>query len=278
MWKLFISAIWRDPVLTDSLYIGNHDTSQWKTEIRLSPRTSSLAQPAVLQTGASVLLKYLGKESIEGEMKALPPTVLPPEPRSPVEQSSTLVFIIPPRFSYFIPSSPRSSPTRKPFCRLVSKIVPPPKAQRRYQLFQISSHQLGGLFPSCECSVDFVAFSLLTYPIVFQQDLLNEYVKANPGRHGQRHGNGIHQSWQLVHLCFLFSGFLPKLLLILDSFSVLIPLPCYRHELFFTISFINFPPCVQINVSLLTDVLLIMCPDWSHASRFISCSRYFLGL
>lgn len=108
MWKLFISATWRDPVLTDSLYIGNHDTSQWKTEIRLPPRTSSLAQSAILQTVASVLLKYLGKESIEGEMKALPPTALPPEPRSPVEQSSTLVFITPPGFliSHLCPHSP----------------------------------------------------------------------------------------------------------------------------------------------------------------------------
>lgn len=138
----------------------------------------------------------------------------------------------PPRFSYFTPLSPLSAPTRKPFCRLVSKIVPPPKDQRQHQLFQISSQQLGGLSPSYECSEDFVVFSLITYPIVSQQGLLNEYVKANPGRHGQQHGNGIHQSWQLVRLCFLFLGFLHKLLLILDSFSVLILLPCSRHEFF----------------------------------------------
>lgn len=192
--------------------------------------------------------------------------------RSPVEQSSTLVFIIPPRFSYFTPSSPRSSPTTKPFCRLESKIVPPPKDQQQYQLFQISSHQLGGLSPSCECSEDFVVFSLLTYPIVSQQGLLNEYVKANPGRHGQQHGNGIHQSWQLVHLCFLFSGFLPKLLLILDSFSVLIPLPCYRHELFFTISFINFSPLCSDKC-----ILVDRC-TFNHVSWLKSCIQIHLLL
>lgn len=147
------------------------------------------------------------------------------------------------------------SPIRKPFSRLMSEIVPPPKDQWQYQLFQISSHQLGGLSPSCECSEDFVVFSILTFPIVSHQGLLNEYVKANPRRHGQQHGNDIHQSWQLVYLCFLFLGFLHKLLLILDSFSVMIPHTCPPHELFFTISFINFPLCVQINVSLLTGAL-----------------------
>lgn len=192
MWKWFISATWRDPVLTDGLYIGNHDTSQWKTEIRLPPRTSSLAQSAILQTVASVLLKYLGKESIEGEMKALPPTALPPEPRSPVEQSSTLVFITPPQVFLFHTFVPTLLSHQKTFLSPVSKRVPPPKDQRQHQLFQISSQQLGGLSPSCECSEDFVVFSLLTYPFVSQQGLMNKYAKANPGRHGQQHGNGIH--------------------------------------------------------------------------------------
>lgn len=108
MWKLFISTVWLDPVLTDSLHTGNPDTSQCKTEIRFSPRTSYLPQPAILQTVASVLLKYLGKESIEGEMKALPPTALPHEPCSPAEQSWPLVFIITPRLSHFMPLSPLS--------------------------------------------------------------------------------------------------------------------------------------------------------------------------
>lgn len=177
MWKLFISTVWLDPVLTDSLHTGNPDTSQCKTEIRFSPRTSYLPQPAILQTVASVLLKYLGKESIEGEMKALPPTALPHEPCSPAEQSWPLVFIITPRLSHFMPLSPLCL-RRKPFCCLVSKTVPPPKDQLQCQLFRMSSHQLGGLPPSCEHSEDFVHISLLTFFIVSHQSSRNDYGKC----------------------------------------------------------------------------------------------------
>lgn len=67
---------------------------------------------------------------------------------------------------------------RKPFCCLVSKTVPPPKDQLQCQLFRMSSHQLGGLPPSCEHSEDFVHISLLTFFIVSHQSSRNDYGKC----------------------------------------------------------------------------------------------------
>lgn len=142
---------------------------------------------------------------------------------------NTRLYNHPPRLSCFMPLSLLSCPLIKPFCYLVFQTVPPPKDQLQYQLSQISSRQLGGLPPSAEHSESSFLLSFFTLFIVSHQGSLKDFmwraeggrrggkekeVKANPGRLGKHHGNGICQSGQLVCLCFLILGFLPKLLFI----------------------------------------------------------------
>lgn len=179
----------------------------------------------------------------------------------------------PPRFSYFTPLSPLSSPTRKPFCLLSRRESHLPRtndntSSSKYLLSswegclplvnaqRTLSSSLFSHIPLCPNKVWWISMRRQ-----IQEDMGSSMAMAF-----------IHQSWQLVRLCFLFLGFLRKLLLILDSFSVLIPLPCFRHELFFTISFINFSPLCSDKC-----ILVDRC-TFNHVSWLKSCIQIYLLL
>lgn len=151
---------------------------------------------------ASVCLKYLGKESIEGEMKTLPRTAPPHEPCAPAEQSHALFSIITLRLPHFMPLLPLFSLLRKPFYHLASTSPHLPRtsynADSSTYIFPPARHEVVSLFQPLRvlyCYLFYYTFHCPPYRFIKQ---LYERIGRREGeeKEKEKEANSGNYVWQ----------------------------------------------------------------------------------